>query len=153
MKKFCVFSFFFSFFGCPQHMEFPGQGSALSCSCDLYHSCGNARSFNQLCQAGDQTYMSWHCREAADPVVPQWQLHNEEFWVLMLGGKEKDSYAAQSIRNHYHLYKWKILTRGILIYSFFSFQHSWFYLSYHSLCNFWSVQILPISLLDTICWQ
>ena len=89
MKRFCVFSFFFSFFGCPQHMEFPDQGSALSCSCDLYHSCGNARSFNQLCQAGDQTYMSWHCREAADPVVPQWQLHNEEFWVLMLGGKKK----------------------------------------------------------------
>ena len=33
-------------------MEFAGQGSALSHSCNLHHSYGNAGSFNPLCQAG-----------------------------------------------------------------------------------------------------
>ena len=37
--------------GILQPMEFPGQGSDLSCSCNLHLSCGNARSFNSLCQA------------------------------------------------------------------------------------------------------
>ena len=34
-------SFFFFFFATPQCMEFLGQGLDLSCSCNLYHSCGN----------------------------------------------------------------------------------------------------------------
>ena len=34
-----------------------GQGSNPSCSCYLKCSCGNARSFNLLCQARDQTCM------------------------------------------------------------------------------------------------
>ena len=37
--------FFFSFLATLWYMEFPGQESALSHSCDLCHSCGNARSF------------------------------------------------------------------------------------------------------------
>ena len=36
---------------------------------------------------------------------------------------------------------------------FFFFQHSLFYLPYHLLCSFWSVQILAVSILDTTCWQ
>ena len=33
---------FFSFLATPQHMQFLGQGSDPSCSCDLCCSCGNA---------------------------------------------------------------------------------------------------------------
>ena len=43
--------FFFSFLASLRHMEFPGLGSDLCCSC------GNARSFNPLCWAGDQTHV------------------------------------------------------------------------------------------------
>ena len=35
-----------------QHMEFMGQGSDLSHSCDLYRSYSNARSFSPLCRPG-----------------------------------------------------------------------------------------------------
>ena len=37
------------------HVEFPGEGSDPSHSCNLCYSCSNARSFNPLCQARDQT--------------------------------------------------------------------------------------------------
>ena len=49
------FVVFFPFLVTLRHMEFPGQGSDLSCSCDLCCSCGIARSFNPLCVAGGQT--------------------------------------------------------------------------------------------------
>ena len=35
-----------------QHMEFSGWGSDLSCSCDLYNSCGNTRSFTHCVGQG-----------------------------------------------------------------------------------------------------
>ena len=38
--------------------KFLGKGLDLSCSCDLYCSCSNARSFNLLCWAGNQTHTS-----------------------------------------------------------------------------------------------
>ena len=47
--------FFFSFLATPWHTELPGQGSVLSCSCNLYHICGNSRSFNPQCRVGDKT--------------------------------------------------------------------------------------------------
>ena len=34
-------------------MELPGQGSDLTCSCDLCRSCSNTRSFKPLCPAGE----------------------------------------------------------------------------------------------------
>ena len=34
-------------------MEFSGQGTNPCHSCDLRYSCGNAGSFNPLCQAWD----------------------------------------------------------------------------------------------------
>ena len=49
--------FIFSFLAILGQMEFLGQGSDLSPSCDLCHGCGNAGSFNQLCWAGDQTHV------------------------------------------------------------------------------------------------
>ena len=42
---------YFPFLAASRHMEFPGQGSDLSCSCNLLHSCGNTRSFKPLCWA------------------------------------------------------------------------------------------------------
>ena len=51
---FLVFVFFL-FLDAPWHMEFPGQGSDLSCSCSLRHSCSNTGSFNLLCRTGAQT--------------------------------------------------------------------------------------------------
>ena len=53
----------------PWHMEFLGQGSDLSCNCNLYHIFSNSRSFSPLCQAGD-----WTCflvlQRCHHPVVP-----------------------------------------------------------------------------------
>ena len=71
-----LFSFlflFFSFLTTPRHMEFLGQGSNLSHSCDLCHSYSIAVL---LCIAGlvvpagiEPT--SWLLREGLDPVAPQ----------------------------------------------------------------------------------
>jgi len=52
---FCFFCFFFFLFWLAMAYEVLGQGSDPSCICDLHHNCGNARSFNPLCQAGDGT--------------------------------------------------------------------------------------------------
>ena len=49
----CLFYLFiyFYFLPTPWHMDFPGQGSDPSQSCNLH--CGKARSFNPLCRAGE----------------------------------------------------------------------------------------------------
>ena len=50
-----IFLFLFSFLAAPQHVEFPGQGSDPSRSCDLpCSSCSKAGSFHPPRQAGDQ---------------------------------------------------------------------------------------------------
>lgn len=54
-------------------MEFPGQGSDLSCIGDLYHSCGNSRSLTHCAGPGIEP-VSQHSRDVADPIVPQWEL-------------------------------------------------------------------------------
>ena len=52
------FSFnFLKFYGCTQGI-WRCQGLSLTCSCDLWCSCGNAGSFNPLHQAGDGTCTS-----------------------------------------------------------------------------------------------
>ena len=59
-----ILFFFFPFLATMQHMEVLGQGSDLSCSCDLCCSCCNTESFNTLCQARDQTcilVLQRHC--------------------------------------------------------------------------------------------
>ena len=61
--------FFFSFLATPRHMEFLGQGSDPSHSCDPHRSC---ISFNPLCWAGDRT------RDAANAIAPQQEL--PRFW-------------------------------------------------------------------------
>ena len=54
-------------------MEFLGQGSDPSCSCDLPSSCINAGSFNPLCWLGSEP-ASYCCRDATDPTEPQRKL-------------------------------------------------------------------------------
>ena len=51
------FILFFFFLNGHTHgtWKFLGQELNLNQSCDLRHSCGNAKSFNSLHQAGDQT--------------------------------------------------------------------------------------------------
>ena len=49
-------------------MEFPGQGSDLSCSCVLHHGCGNAGSFSPLCQG-----WGWNlCPGPAETLLVLW---------------------------------------------------------------------------------
>ena len=62
--------FFFSFLATPWHMEFPGQGSDLSHSCDLCHSCSNAGSLTHHDQAGGTNLRP----KAAYPIEPQQEL-------------------------------------------------------------------------------
>ena len=52
--SFFLFVFFFSFFFGSTHgiWKVPGQGLNLSCSCDLCHSCGNARSLTNCISPG-----------------------------------------------------------------------------------------------------
>ena len=58
-------------------MEFPGQGSDLSCSCDLYHSWGNTGSLTHCAGLGMKP-VSQHSREDADPFAPQRELLNSQ---------------------------------------------------------------------------
>ena len=65
--------FFFFFFFWPWHMEFLGQGSDLSHSCDLCHSCSNAGSLTHCLGLGIKPVSQWS-QDAADPVVPLWEI-------------------------------------------------------------------------------
>lgn len=47
---------FFSFLAAPQLMEFPGQGSASSLSCNLSHSCGNAGFLTHCIRLGSNLH-------------------------------------------------------------------------------------------------
>ena len=65
----------FPYFGCPMAIGVPGPypESNLSCSFHLHCSCGNARSLTHC--AGLEIEPSYcHCRDAADPIVPQQEL-------------------------------------------------------------------------------
>ena len=73
--------------------EFPGQRLNLSCSCDLHHSCHNARSFNPLHQAWYQTHTcaaTWvsavrfltHCTTVGTPQLLLCLLSLADSWLL-----------------------------------------------------------------------
>ena len=53
------FSFFFSFLAFLKHMEFPGQGSHLSHSDNLYHSWGNIGSLTHCAGPGIEPASWW----------------------------------------------------------------------------------------------
>jgi len=54
-------------------MEFPNKGSDLSCSCDLCHTCGNAKSSNHCAMLGIKP-ASQSSRDMANPIELQWEL-------------------------------------------------------------------------------
>ena len=56
-------------------MEFPGQGSDPSHSCDLCCSCSNAGSLTHCVRLGIEP-VSWCCRDMDDPIEPQRELHS-----------------------------------------------------------------------------
>ena len=82
-----VHAFFFFFFCLPAlwHMEFPGQGSALSPSFHWSHSCGNAGSLTHcagrglnLCPGAPQTWLITLCHSGKD------SFYLCMFWCLFL---------------------------------------------------------------------
>ena len=72
-------------------MEFPGQGSDLSCSCDLCLSCSKAGSLTHCAELGIKP--ACQCsRDATNPVVPQQNLHNpflKEYMVPKTGAESE----------------------------------------------------------------
>ena len=71
----------FPFLATPQHLEFPGRGLDLSCSCNLQYYCSSTRSFNPLHWAGDEP-ASWCCRDTANPIVLQRELQCKVFLTI-----------------------------------------------------------------------
>ena len=58
VREIYLFTYFSFFLAAPWHMEFLGQGSDLSCSCDLDHSCSNARSLTHCAGQGSNLHPS-----------------------------------------------------------------------------------------------
>ena len=66
--------FFFSFWLPLGTWKFPGQGSSLSHSCDQRQCCGNAGSFNLLCQSRGWNLCPGIAEKTVDSIAPQWEL-------------------------------------------------------------------------------
>ena len=91
--------FIFSFLATPWHMEFPGQGSDLSCSCDLSHSCGNARSLTGCARPGIKS-ASQCSKDTTNPIVPQQEfLKTLLFLLCSLCGVEIIKYLIRNRKN------------------------------------------------------
>ena len=66
---------FFSFLATLWHMEFLGQGSDLSLSSNVRHSCGHVGSSTHC--ASLRIKLASQCfQNVIDPIVPQWELHS-----------------------------------------------------------------------------
>ena len=72
-SSFPLFSFFFSFLASLQCMEFLDQLSGPSHSCDLSHSCGNARTLTHCARPGIEP-ASQCSQDTADSIAPHWEL-------------------------------------------------------------------------------
>ena len=62
---------FISFLASPWHMEFLGQGSDLSCSCDLSCRCSNASSLTHYARLGIEPASQHSQDPTTDHFVPQ----------------------------------------------------------------------------------
>ena len=69
------------FFGCPSNMEFLGQGSDLSHSCNL-SCCYSTRALNHCAGLGIEP-VSQSSQDAADPVAPQRELQWLAFFLSL----------------------------------------------------------------------
>ena len=67
---FLSFSFLLFFLSLqhPRHTEVPGSRSNSSHIRNLCHSCSNPKSFNTLCQTGDQTHTSMETSQIISPL-------------------------------------------------------------------------------------
>ena len=95
-----LFFFFFLLLAIPWHMEFPGQGSDPSHSCNLSCSCSNATSLTHRTRPGIEP-VSQHSQDAAaDPAVPQQELRHST--ILNCDSKRKlEGSLRQSSPNSY----------------------------------------------------
>ena len=82
-QNIAVAIYLFYFLAALWHMEFLGQGSDLSCSCDLCSSCCNTGSLTHCASQGIKP-ASQHSRDAADPGVPQQELQFLFYFLPML---------------------------------------------------------------------
>ena len=64
-------------------MDFPGQRSDLSCSCDLCQSCGNAGSSTHCAGLGIEP-ASQLSQDATDPIAPELELQQILFTFVFL---------------------------------------------------------------------
>ena len=62
-----------------KHMEFPGQGSDLSCSCDLSHSCSNTGSLTHCARPRIEPVFQ-SSQDTASPIVPQGDFLGESLY-------------------------------------------------------------------------
>ena len=80
--------FLFSFLATLWPSELPGQRSNPCYSCDLSHSCGNARPLTQSARPGIKS-TSPRSQGTADPTVPQqallWTSWSWPFWLVWAG--------------------------------------------------------------------
>ena len=71
------FFFFFFFFATLQHMEFLGQESDPNHCCNpCYSSCGKQLDPLTHCVRPGIKPVSWSCRDTANLVASQWDLHS-----------------------------------------------------------------------------
>ena len=80
-------------------MEFPGQGSDLSYSCNVYRSCGRSR-YLTLVLGGYQ-----HSRDATDPIAPQGELLSalilrKTFFPYWVKNKPDTLYSAHILQDY-----------------------------------------------------
>ena len=105
---FIYFILFFSFLATPWQVEFPGQGSDPSHSCDLSCSCSNTRSLTHCAGPSSQ--------DAANPIAPQ-----QELWNFLLNTTCSRTSRAEFFFNVVHpwsegrrYYPWAILWERIV---------------------------------------
>ena len=84
VRDFChewMLTFFFLFLAAPWHMEFLGQGSDLSYVYNLTCSCSNV-GFLTHCAGPGIEPMSQCSQDAANPIVPWWELLVINFYQM-----------------------------------------------------------------------
>ena len=80
--NFFSFIIFIFFLAALRHMEFPGQGSDLSCSCDLSCICSNARSLTHCAGPGIEPVSQ---SAPKMPAIPLCQSRNSHKFFFFFG--------------------------------------------------------------------
>ena len=96
----CVVVVVFPLLATTRHVEFLGQRSDLSCSCDLYHSCHILGSLTHCVWLGIKP-ASQGSRDTADPVAPQQELFLVVFILNMFLSSQP--YLFNSCATYHHV--------------------------------------------------